>query len=162
GHPVVGTAVADDRAPAGAPARAVRIAVARPGGVRAPGAGLVADRARLDARRIREQVAVEEDLVVDRQAERRGAGGAVGRAAGVDAAAGEALQQAAGAGHQIAAVSAPDSGREVQPGRVDAAAGPRGRRGAGRRGGGRRAELAVYVRSEVVDLRLDGALVDGG
>src|SRR5439155_1129666 len=88
-------------------------------------------------------------------------------AAGVEAAAGEVLYEAAVAGHQIAAVSAPDTGREVQPGRVDAAAGPptRGRRGGPRDGGGRRpprGELAVHVRSEVVDLRLDGALVDGG
>jgi len=82
GHAVVGAAVAPGRARAGARrgARAVRIGVAWPVEVRARAAGLVAHRADLDARRIREQVAVEEDLRVERQAEARGAAGAVGRA----------------------------------------------------------------------------------
>src|SRR6266702_305860 len=77
-------AVAPVRARAGARrgARTVRIGVAWPVEVRARAAGLVAHRADLDARRIREQVAVEEDLRVERQAEARGAAGAVGRAAG--------------------------------------------------------------------------------
>jgi len=82
GHAVVGAAVALVRARAGARrgAGAVRIGVAWPVEVRARAAGLVAHRADLDARRIREQVAVEEDLRVERQAEARGAAGAVGRA----------------------------------------------------------------------------------
>src|SRR5439155_1743017 len=85
GVPVVETAVADVRAGAGAPcpARAVRIGVARPGRVRARVAGLVADRARLDARRIREEVSPEEELRAERQAQARGAGGAVRRAGAI-------------------------------------------------------------------------------
>src|SRR5439155_1705520 len=215
--------------------------------VRARVAGRVADRAALDTRRIREEVAGQEELRVERQAEARGAAAAVRRAdgvgrhrvddtqtdrrggrvrnrerraeqtadaravpvaarlgrgqvgegqarpaarrhpgeraahvgdgerqryagapaAGVEAAAGEVLEQRAGARRERAAVSAPDTGREVQPGRADAAADAARRRGGGRRSGGgrgrqRRVLLGEHVGLEVVYFGFDRAVAGRG